>query len=261
MVLSMHWRLRRILWRYRTRIGMPDYISEIDWWDHYLEKRPVTIFDPEHRRKAFPTQLLPFIRRIQENKKKKVRLLEIGSGPVSLLAWGVDQGLFDLVAVDPLAEDYKQLMVKHNLRYPVVPIEGYGEKLLDIFTENSFDVVYSSNSIDHSISPQKCMRNISLVIKNGGIVCLEGYIHEGSNEGWIGLHQHDLIPDDGQILHANKDGICTNLTMDLKLKCIYQSIAPFSERSINSFGYEWDENGIISKWYYDKWYTMLFEKV
>ena len=76
-----------------------------------------------------------------------MRLLEIGSGPVSLLAFGVEQGLFEVTAVDPLASVYDEILSKYGISYPIKPRTGYAERLVKSFGKDSFDIVYSSNSL------------------------------------------------------------------------------------------------------------------
>jgi SAM-dependent methyltransferase len=129
---------------------------------------------------------------------------------------------------------------------------------MDYFARGSFDMVYSSNALDHVMSPQKCLENIGLVIRRDGIVCLEGFCREGTNAQWVGLHQHDLVPDKGHLLHFDRRGKRTNLTENLKLNCVYQKIGPFHERGIEAFGYEPEEAEVISDWHYRDWYTMIF---
>ena len=130
-------------------------------------------------------------------------------------------------------------MKKHNYSYPVKPIKCKGEEVSKLFPRESFDIIYSRNALDHAESPQECIDNAYNLLKQRGIIFLEGAIKEGTHQKWLGLHQHDLLPRDGQLLHYNKDGILTNLTRDLKLKCVYQ------EKKGTSPG---------------DWYTIIFQK-
>src|SRR5205823_14961960 len=79
-----------------------DYDSEISFWRDYLVA-PTGIFDSESRRVAFPRFLLPFLQQLNRAAGGPPRLLELGSGPVSLLAWGVDEAAVEVTAVGPLA--------------------------------------------------------------------------------------------------------------------------------------------------------------
>ena len=173
-------------------------------------------------------------------KNQKLKLLEVGSGPTSNLAWGVDQGLFEITAVDPLANSYNELMKQHNYVFTIKPMEGVGEELLNLFGEETFHIIFSQNAIDHAVSPQKCILNMYSVLKEGGILYLCGNVKEGTNNGWYGLHQHDLIPIKDQLYHFDRNGNSRNLTENLKLKSIF----------CNKTG---DSPG--------DWYTIIFEKI
>lgn len=222
----------------------PDYFNEIYFWYSHLAKKDKQsysniLLDPQRRKELFPGKLLPYIERIRTEEGCCPKLFEIGSGPTSSLAWGVDHKLFQIVAIDPLADKYCALMEKHNYSYPIKPIKCKGEEVLKLFPRESFDIIYSRNALDHAESPQECIDNAYNLLKQRGIIFLEGAIKEGTHQKWLGLHQHDLLPRDGQLLHYNKDGILTNLTRDLKLKCVYQ------EKKGNSPG---------------DWYTIIFQK-
>ncbi len=251
---EIKFRMQKAFYRMAGRYDLP---SEYRWWDEYLRTGPA-ICDPELQRKAFPRQLLSIVERLRTQGVGAIRVLEIGSGPVSLLAWGVQQNLFDLTAVDPLAIEYQKLLAKYGIDYPVKPIEGYAENLLSILPEKSFQIVYSSNALDHVVSPRKCLENIYSVVAPGGFVCLEGFCREGTNANWVGLHQHDLLVENGQLLHFNKHGDRTILTENIELKCIYEKIMPFADRSIDSFGHESTVPGVVSDWHFRDWYTIVF---
>lgn len=64
----------------------PDDATELQWWDSYLAKRPDRIWDPGHRERAFPKPLIAHLTPLRGRKNGRVKVLEVGSGPVSLLA-------------------------------------------------------------------------------------------------------------------------------------------------------------------------------
>jgi len=258
--------MRRIITYFPARIAQffkkPDYQSEIDFWQETLSGGPATISDPAYREAAFPDYLRLCIYELKKSSDTQLKLLEIGPGPVSLLSAGVDQGLFEITAIDPLADVYKKLMRQNGLSYPIKPVKGCGEKLLKYFDKNSFDIVYSSNALDHTISPRECMIQMSQVVIQGGIIFLEGFLREGSAAAWTGLHQHDLFPENGHLIHCNRAGIRTDLANGLPLQCIYEKIMLFKERSINAFGYE-VPLGIEPRdnWQFRDWYVIVYKKI
>jgi len=112
-----------------------DYAEEIVFWKEILASCPETIADPHYRAEAFPKYLRLCIDELKEGRERQLKLVEIGSGPLSILASGIDQGLFDITAIDPLAQVYNKLMRQNGLSYPVKPVRGFGEKLLSLLGE------------------------------------------------------------------------------------------------------------------------------
>jgi SAM-dependent methyltransferase len=197
--------------------------EEIAYWDEFLEsgKRDPWMeeaISQETRRKQFPFLLLPYVAEIKRNKGE-VSVLDVGCGPLSPLAWGAEEGLFSLTAVDPLAHEYTKMLKKHNISYPVKPIKGRGEKLLKLFPEESFDIVYSRNALDHAADIEKCIENIRRVLKKGGIFFLESLVREGTHNSWGGLHKHDLIVINGELMHFDRAQKQTRLAS--QFACLY----------------------------------------
>lgn len=210
-----------------------DYSSEIGWW---AENLPVgmrdpwmkNVINPDTRKIEFPAELLDYIEKMDSSEPLKV--LDVGAGPLSVLAWGVEQNLFELVAIDPLADEYAKLLKQNNINYPVSPIPGVGEKVAEMFDEESFDIVYSRNALDHTVSPALCIENIVKVLKTGGIFFQGGLTKEGTVSEWTGLHQHDLYPENGNLMRANQQGEVTNLTEGRNLECILEEQTQYYDR-------------------------------
>jgi SAM-dependent methyltransferase len=127
----------------------------------------------------------------------------------------------------------------------------------------SFDVVYSSNALDHTRSPRRCIEQMTAVLRPGGWLVLEGFLREGSNGNWVGLHQHDLFPANGTLVHLDRAGRRTDLTSGLPLACVSERVSVFRDRDIEAFGCEvppdmppdapWD-------WRRRDWHTMVFRR-
>lgn len=211
----------------------PDYQSEIAFWAETLpegRRDPwmINVIDPETRIREFPPELLKYVEALNGNF---LQVLDVGAGPLSPLAWGVDNGLFEVTATDPLAEEYARLMADLKIDYPIAPIKGFGEHIADMFEPGRFDIVYSRNALDHTVSPGECIENITRVLKPGGIFFQEGFFNEGTEAGWTGLHQHDLFPENGHLWRADKHGTRTNLTENLNLACVLEKHCQYYGRN------------------------------
>ena len=141
--------------------------EEILFWEETLVKRPPEVSDPKYKEEAFPEYLRTLASEWRSDGNKPLRLLEIGSGPVSLLAFGMEQGLFEVTAIDPLASVYDEILSKYGISYAIKPQTGYAERLVKSFGQDSFDIVYSSNSLDNTISPKSSLRQMVQVVNPG----------------------------------------------------------------------------------------------
>ena len=130
-----------------------------------------------------------------------VRILDVGAGPLTRLGKKWDGRTLQLSPVDPLAEEYKALLTRLNIRPPVFTQVGHGEKLLDEFERNHFDLAYASNSLDHSYDPLLAIEQMFSVIKPSCYVYLWHFAQVGVQEGYRGLHQWNFeIKQDDMIL-------------------------------------------------------------
>lgn len=257
--MSLVQKLRGALQRIRSR-GESGVESELRFWDEYLAARPPCIASPELRARAFPPALRACLQDLQHDGAAGLRVLELGSGPVSLLGAGAENCWFELVAVDPLAMEYAAMMQRHGLTYPVRPVAGHGEALLDVVAEGSFDIAYSGNAIDHATSPLDCVRNLARAVRPAGRLVLEGFCHEGTNAGWEGLHQHDLVVEDGHLVHYDRRGRRSEITPGLELVRLSASVEPFRKKGVRWLGYEPETaSGGTCGWFDFDWYTLVFE--
>ena len=200
--------------------GQADFASEILSWEQYYHRR----------HKEYPTK--PVFRRAQTREsilyaldhlrsREHIKCIEVGSGPDSQFYsdYFLNNKNIEIVAVDPLAEFYKSLHRKYNSSDNIEIVAGYGEDLHTLFPQNSFDIVYSQNAIDHSQSPVDFLKNLYNILKPGGYLILHGYINEGSNQGWFGLHKWDIYVDDKDLLLTSQDKSINgfNMTKDMIL--------------------------------------------
>ena len=203
---------------------MTDYSEEIAFWDVYLSAVDVPAFDRERRGGFFPDEIIPCLYELIERSGELPRLLDVGAGPISQLAWATDEGLAEVVGVDPLADEYAAILERRGCSYPVVPVAGTGEKILEIFGAESMDLVYCGNALDHVENPLLCMRNIEAVLRPGGFMVIVSALREGTHQNWQGLHQHDLVPQDEDLWRYNKAGGEMCLTQGRPLQMLFRSM-------------------------------------
>ncbi len=249
--------LRRSWRRVLPEASPTPFDEELGFWRTYLREHGRETCDRTRWEEDFPSPLLEHIESLRVTRAGKPRLLEVGSGPVSIMAWGVEQGLFELTAVDPLAREYERLMRKVPCSYPVKPMEGFGENLSALLAPKTFDLAYSGNALDHTSSPRRCLEELTQVVDEGGIIYCEGFVREGTNAGWQGLHQHDLVPENGHLVRYGRDGSRSVVTEGLAVELVDERVQTLADRSLRSHGYEWDDNS-ERDWRLDDWYTLVF---
>lgn len=96
----------------------------------------------------------------------RIRVLEIGSGPVGIvnyLPWD------ELYAIDPLEEFYRKNPALIALRNPKVSYStGIGEDLP--FERQSFSVVIIDNVLDHTCDPMRVLEEVARVLYDNGLL-------------------------------------------------------------------------------------------
>ncbi len=204
-----------------------DLLTEIAWW--VLQFIPFNrkpwfkglIKSSATREKYFPAEILTKVDELQR-KNQVVQVLDVGCGPLSRLAWGVEARQIQLVAMDPLAAVYNFLLWAFRIHFPVRPIVCSGEDLLSVCQPDSFDIVFSQNALDHSRDPGLCIGNIAKVLKKKGLFYLAGFTKEGTKHKWLGLHKHDFYLNGGDLIWSNQKGQMVNLSRAHGLRCVYQ---------------------------------------
>src|SRR5262245_23716616 len=190
---------RRECSMHQRRDSLPaSALEELGFWEGELTgkgKHPQEIarrLDPGRRRDVFPAlladPLLPMLRK-RFGLTGPARCVEVGSGPLSTLAWGVEAGLVDVTAVDVLALEYAALLERHGVRSPVRPVPGTGEGLLEMFPEQSFCLAFANNALDHTDDAPRTFDNLVRLTRPDGAIVLQHHLQEGTRQEWSPSHK------------------------------------------------------------------------
>jgi SAM-dependent methyltransferase len=180
---------------------------EADFWDDYFLTRGGR-WPQDYLRRLDPGSPLeamhrPFIDRLPGTR---IRILDVGAGPLTILGKTHPGKQLDITAVDPLSARYDQLFTKYGVTPPVRTIAGSGESLAAQFGENVFDFVYAQNCIDHAENPVEAMRQMVLVAKPGCEAVLFHAPNEAETQEYTGLHQWNFTLEDGRFVVTGKNG-------------------------------------------------------
>jgi 2-polyprenyl-3-methyl-5-hydroxy-6-metoxy-1,4-benzoquinol methylase len=162
-------------------------------------------------------QMLALIKELRTSNSRP-SVLDVGCGPVSSLAHLVHEGLATVDGVDPLTEEYSQLLKNYGKKSPVNQLVGYGE-YLERTIKATYDVVHIRNCLDHTQSPSLVWLNILKTVKVGGFVVQTHSINEATKENWQQFHQYNLFPDEKLGLWlSDRAGNLVSLTENLSLE-------------------------------------------
>lgn len=184
-LLSPSW-WRQLAIKARWRRGR---LNEVRFWDRYLGSGGLRWPEDFKQRLNQDRQLSPDLAKLLQAGGGTPRVLDVGAGPLTVLGQHLEGQPLDLVALDPLAEDYDQLLAKHQIVPPVRTRPGKAEELDRHFPANSFDLAHARNCLDHGINPVIAVLQMFEVIKPGGWVVLKHHPDEAITENWRGLHQ------------------------------------------------------------------------
>ncbi len=209
--------------------------EEISFWDRELSLEGeykdfiMKRIDPVRRREEYPSGIFDRLTTILDGRfpgSRPFKVIELGSGPLSTLAHGVDKGDIEVHAVDILADSYADLYKKYNLLdFPVKPVSGTGESLSEIFERASFHCAYVRNALDHTFDIVRSFNNLVSLVKKGGYIVLQHNVREGSGGNWKGIHGWDLDFNEHGLIASNSIGQEFRLQQnaDMELSIVHYS--------------------------------------
>jgi len=92
----------------------------------------------------------------------------------------------------------------YNITPPVRTEKCDGEELSKKFQEGSFDIVYSSNAIDHMYNPLRCITEMVWVVTKGGHIILRFNEMAAEFNRNAGLHQWNFFTRKPRLLFGGK---------------------------------------------------------
>lgn len=206
-----------------------DYSSEIFFWqkEYYrwsiVDKKPVW-WSSDGEPGRCSDELKPVMDTLTRDFGGDLKLIDVGSGPVTSFFSKLDVTRYDITTVDPLARWYNRLNEQYRVKYNIRCTEGMGESVDQLFDRESFHLVLSQNSIDHASAPDRFIQSLYSLLKPGGFLYLMGFVNEGEAANWLGLHQHNLYVAGDDVYWTNSDRsvVDRNLTGGLGMSLFYR---------------------------------------
>jgi SAM-dependent methyltransferase len=210
----------------RKALWQREVPSEIAFWDDYIRTKGKSYGDtmladhylnPDLPLQDDVAELLP-------GGEESYLLLDVGAGPFTFLGKRHERFQFKIIAVDPLADAYAQSMTKYSIT-PLVRTEKLeAECLTERFKENTFDLAFARNCLDHSYDPEKAIIQMLKVVKPNHYVLLKHIPNVAESERNWGLHQWNFREKSGDFIIASK-WRSVNMTQKYKricsIECLY----------------------------------------
>jgi len=197
---------------------------EVEFWTgQILDPQICNVYErvsnePESINQCSPT-LIKIVDSIRA-RGQTPRILDVGSGPFSLMYYFKRTGKAEPVAVDILAREYCDMLERFKFCDIVMPRFGTGEFLDVQLAGEQFDIVYIGNALDHTSSPALSWLNALKLTKVDGIIGHGHFVREASAQKQDQLHQFDLYPEEDQLWIDDLKGHCFSLTKELPLRLI-----------------------------------------
>lgn len=150
-----------------------------------------------------------YIDRIEGNP---VRILDVGSGPITKLGKKHPSRQLEITATDLLANEYDRLFSELGVEPLVRTVFADAERLEGQFGQNAFDIIHGQNSIDHTSNPLRAIEQMLAVCKPLGYVILYHAENEGQREQYQQLHQWNFTCENGDFIIRDRWGREINVT-------------------------------------------------
>lgn len=212
--------------RLRVLLGMPPMERsaalerEVRFWRNWLSKKGM-YWPDDYRARFDPDRLIDghladYVDRVDT---ETVRILDVGSGPLTKLGKKHPSKRIEITATDLLAPEYDALLAELGVEPPVRTIYADAEQLVERFGPDAFDVVNGQNCIDHTADPHRAIEQMVAVTKPGGWVVLFHAENEGEREHYDQLHHWNFTCEDGAFIIRDRRGQTTNMTQRLSASC------------------------------------------
>ncbi len=163
--------------------------QELGFWSGFFATRGGEWSDDYSYRLDPASRLQPFLAEELSRLGDRVRLLDVGAGPLTYVGKQWPGHVLEITAVDALADRFADLLEEFHVEPPVRTLKCESEHLSELFPPASFDAAFARNTLDHSYDPLGAIREMLSVVRPGGIVLLMHLPNEAERELYRGLHQ------------------------------------------------------------------------
>lgn len=181
------------------RRGLP---AELEYWTEYLRTHGGEFPDGYRKRLDPETPVTDpvLLEAIERAPDDPVRILDVGAGPLTILEKQHPVRRLEIVATDPLADEYDRVFKQFGITAPVRSRQCRGEDVRRVFGSQVFDIAHARNCIDHSARPMEIIESMVAAVRPGGTLVLRHYRREGQETGYVHLHQWNFDVQRGRLV-------------------------------------------------------------
>lgn len=132
--------------------------------------------------------------------KKKVKIAELGAGPVNTIGNGWPETEVELLASDIAQPEYNKLWEAHAV-VPLIPVEYQDMERLT-YPDETFDIVHCVNAVDHTPDARAALSEFRRVCKRGGWIYLRHAPDQMRRFG--GMHAWNIRMEAGKCIFEGK---------------------------------------------------------
>lgn len=184
-------------------------VHAVESWRHMFTSGRLNAWISESRNHTLDFHLEALVKIAAcERPDDVIRVLDVGSGPISMLSKNFSGWNVELLAADALADDYAQLVDELGIdpeRRLVRPVQAESEELSAMLGEKRFEFVIMRNALDHTADPVKSFEELMKVCAPGGYVLIEQFENEAKAEKWEGFHQWNMYFKVNTIILEGRD--------------------------------------------------------
>lgn len=181
--------------------GVP---SEILFWWHYFATDGKEFIPVEWMKDISNPREFGYKNLFPGFSKDVLRIIDVGSGPVSDMGSLWEGQKIEAHAVDPLAYAYNWILATFGHKAPIPTTPGHAERLRQLYAAEYFDFVNARNCMDHMYEPLTALEQMAELLATGGVIHLWHWVDEAEFEKYAGLHQWNMNIESEHVIFWNK---------------------------------------------------------
>lgn len=181
--------------------------NEVAFWRDYLQRKGAD-WPQCYQHQIDPESWLneTHQRLVQHIQDDPIHILDVGSGPMTMVGKRHPSKRLVITATDVLADEYAALLNELGLKAPVPTVYADMTRLEDQFPPESFHLITATNCVDHCQDPLLAIEQMLRILKPGCYLCMNHSRNEGMKQQYSGFHQWDFDREKDRFVIRSRGG-------------------------------------------------------